>query len=222
MRAALAWIPNADLDYDSWVRIGMAIKGGIGEAGAELFAAWSAQSAKDDAAVHRQDLGGLQAQAYRRRHALSPRHRARLEARCGAGARWRGAARCRASGGRVVGEGAERPGRADAGAASACAAAAPALDRLDGVLGAHGRHILATAIRPQPWLAVGAALAVLGALMGRKVRTPTNLRSNLYVLGIAESGGGKDHARKAIKEILVQRRPRRIISAASGSPPAQA
>ena len=27
---------------------------------------------------------------------------------------------------------------------------------------------------------------------------------NLYVLGIAESGGGKDHARKAIKELLVQ------------------
>ena len=45
---------------------------------------------------------------------------------------------------------------------------------------------------------------MLGALMGRKVRTPTNLRSNLYVIGIAESGGGKDHARKAIKEILVQ------------------
>ena len=40
--------------------------------------------------------------------------------------------------------------------------------------------------------------------MGRKVCTPTNLRSNLYVLGIAESGGGKDHARKAIKEILVR------------------
>ena len=80
----------------------------------------------------------------------------------------------------------------------------PALDRLDGVLALMVEHILATAIRPQPWLAVGASLAVLGALMGRKVRTPTNLRSNLYVLGIAESGGGKDHARKAIKEILVQ------------------
>jgi hypothetical protein len=66
------------------------------------------------------------------------------------------------------------------------------------------RHILASAIRPQPWLAVGAALAALGTLIGRKVRTESNLRSNLYVLGIAESGGGKDHARKAIKEILFQ------------------
>ena len=66
------------------------------------------------------------------------------------------------------------------------------------------RHILATAIRPQPWLAVGAAIAALGTLMGRKVRTASNLRSNLYVLGLAESGGGKDHARKVIKEILFQ------------------
>ena len=76
---------------------------------------------------------------------------------------------------------------------SLCFRRSRALDRLDGVLGLMVEHILATAIRPQPWLAVGAALAVLGALMGRKVCTPTNLRSNLYVLGIAESGGGKDH-----------------------------
>ena len=40
--------------------------------------------------------------------------------------------------------------------------------------------------------------------MGRKVRTASNLRSNLYVLGIAESGGGKDHARKVIKEVFFQ------------------
>ena len=40
--------------------------------------------------------------------------------------------------------------------------------------------------------------------MGRRVRTASNLRSNLYVLGIAESGGGKDHARKVIKEVLFQ------------------
>ena len=59
MRAALAWIPNADLDYDSWVRIGMAIKGAIGEAGAELFAAWSAQSAKNDPAVTAKTWAGF-------------------------------------------------------------------------------------------------------------------------------------------------------------------
>jgi hypothetical protein len=31
IEAALAFIPNADLDYDSWMRIGMAIKGALGE-----------------------------------------------------------------------------------------------------------------------------------------------------------------------------------------------
>jgi hypothetical protein len=39
-----------------------------------------------------------------------------------------------------------------------------------------------TARRPQPLLAVGASLCALGALMGRKYRTETNLRSNLYML----------------------------------------
>src|SRR5262245_22318856 len=78
----------------------------------------------------------------------------------------------------------------------------PSLDRLDGVLKLMVDYILASAIRPQPCLAVGAALAMLGALMGRRVRTESNLRSNLYVLGLAESGGGKDHSRKAIKEAL--------------------
>ena len=41
------FIPNADLDYDSWVRIGMALKGALGEDGWDLFAAWSATSSKD-------------------------------------------------------------------------------------------------------------------------------------------------------------------------------
>jgi hypothetical protein len=45
--AALAFIPNADLDYDSWMRIGMALKGALGDDGEALFAGWSAQSAKN-------------------------------------------------------------------------------------------------------------------------------------------------------------------------------
>src|SRR5512134_389993 len=45
--AALAFIPNADLDYDSWMRIGMALKGALGDDGEALFAEWSAQSAKN-------------------------------------------------------------------------------------------------------------------------------------------------------------------------------
>ena len=52
-------------------------------------------------------------------------------------------------------------------------------------------------------LAIGASLCALGALMGRKYRTQTNLRTNLYVVGMAGSGGGKDHARGAIKEAFI-------------------
>ena len=47
IEAALAWLPNAELDYDSWMRVGMALKGALGDAGADLFADWSAQAAKD-------------------------------------------------------------------------------------------------------------------------------------------------------------------------------
>ena len=47
IEAALEWLPNAELDYDSWMRIGMALKGALGEAGADLFADWSAQAEKD-------------------------------------------------------------------------------------------------------------------------------------------------------------------------------
>ena len=48
---ALEHIPNDDLHHDDWVRIGLAIKGGIGEAGWPLFQNWSALSSKDDPAV---------------------------------------------------------------------------------------------------------------------------------------------------------------------------
>ncbi|MEY2781400.1 MAG: hypothetical protein RL307_1104, partial [Pseudomonadota bacterium] len=39
-------------------------------------------------------------------------------------------------------------------------------------------------------------------LMGRKYRTESNIRSNLYVVGIAESGAGKNHSRVVINELF--------------------
>ena len=62
IREALAWIPNADLDYDSWVRVGLALKGSLGDAGGDLFAAWSAQSGKDEAAFTAKTWTGLRAE----------------------------------------------------------------------------------------------------------------------------------------------------------------
>ena len=61
--------------------------------------------------------------------------------------------------------------------------------------------ILETSLDPQPELAVAASVAFLGAVMGRKFRTETDLRTNLYVVGVAHSGAGKDHARRCLQRL---------------------
>lgn len=62
-------------------------------------------------------------------------------------------------------------------------------------------YILSTSIRPQPRMAVAAATAFVSALAGRKYRTETGLMSNLYITALAQSGHGKDHARKVINKL---------------------
>jgi hypothetical protein len=44
---ALWHIPNDNLHYDDWVRLGMALKAAVGEAGREVWLKWSTQSSKD-------------------------------------------------------------------------------------------------------------------------------------------------------------------------------
>jgi hypothetical protein len=45
---ALSYVPNADLAYDDWLRIGFAIHNGLGSEGLPLWLEWSAQSEKDN------------------------------------------------------------------------------------------------------------------------------------------------------------------------------
>lgn len=61
---------------------------------------------------------------------------------------------------------------------------------------------LATAIKPQPELALAGALSLMAALTGRNITDSIGSRTNLYALGVCESGGGKEHARKVNKAIL--------------------
>jgi len=70
-----------------------------------------------------------------------------------------------------------------------------------GLVGEVAGWIMDTAMRPQPALALGAALAFVGVLFGRRYQSPTNLRTNLYLLGVAESGHGKEHPRAAVKRL---------------------
>ena len=206
IQAALDWLPNAELDYDSWMRIGMALKGALGEAGADLFADWSAQAAKNVPALtakawasfkpDRIGAGTIYHLAMER--GWQPEPDLRLDGSLpeegshpAAGLLSR------------LGEGPRSEDR-EMEEQAVSVPPPPPLSQLDGALAMMIEHILASAIRPQPWLAVGASLTALGTLMGRKVRTDSDLRSNLYVIGLAESGGGKDHARKAIKEMFAQ------------------
>lgn len=63
---------------------------------------------------------------------------------------------------------------------------------------------LRTALFPQPELALAGALALLATITGRKVSGYGGARTNCYILGLAPSGGGKDHARKINKDILAR------------------
>lgn len=72
-----------------------------------------------------------------------------------------------------------------------------------GMVGDIARYINITSIKVQPILALGASLALCGTLMGRKVRTRSDLRTNIYIIGVSDSGSGKEHGRKAIKRLLL-------------------
>jgi hypothetical protein len=198
--SALECLPNAELDYDSWMRIGMALKGALGEAGGNLFADWSAQAAKDVSATTAKAWASFKPD------------------RIGAGTIYHLAM--------------ERSWQPDASlcldGAVACDGEHPAaglLSRLgghsegdeeptvtppstlimpDGLVGDLTNYMLSTARRPQPLLSLGASLCAIGALMGRQYRTESNLRSNLYVVGIADSGSGKNHAREIINEVFFE------------------
>lgn len=197
VRAALAFIPNADLDYDSWVRIGLALKGAIGEAGAELFAAWSAQSAKNDPAVTARNWAGFRPTSI---GAGTIYHLAMERG-------WKPDADLALDGA------APRTAVHPAAGMLAKIGSSPAVPPPEadpfklvipaGILGDLTRYMIETARRPQPLLSLGASLCAVGALMGRKYRTESNLRSNLYIVGVADSGSGKNHSREVINELFV-------------------
>ena len=65
-------------------------------------------------------------------------------------------------------------------------------------------YTLTSAPYPEPALAFCGAIALQGLLAGRKVRDEADNRTNLYVLGLANSGAGKDYPRKVNQRILFE------------------
>jgi hypothetical protein len=76
--------------------------------------------------------------------------------------------------------------------------------RVPGFIDAVTEYTLDTAPYPERVLAFCGALALQAVLAGRKVRDPMGNRTNLYILGLANSGVGKDHARKVNQRILYE------------------
>ncbi len=71
-----------------------------------------------------------------------------------------------------------------------------------GLLGEVVNWIVSNAMYPQPTLALGAALTLVGTAAGRRYRGPTSGGSHLYVAALSGTGSGKDFARNRIVEIM--------------------
>lgn len=78
-----------------------------------------------------------------------------------------------------------------------------ALTRCPGLLGELVDWIADSSRRPQRGLALGAAITLVGTAAGRKYAGPTRSGTQLYVLGLARTSAGKDHALQQIKRLLV-------------------
>jgi len=65
-------------------------------------------------------------------------------------------------------------------------------------------YTMATAPYPNAVLAFAGALAAQSFLAGRKVRDPGDIRPNVYLLGLAHSGVGKQHPRDVNTRLLVE------------------
>lgn len=76
------------------------------------------------------------------------------------------------------------------------------LTRVPGLVGRITDWITDCALFPQRGLALGAALCVVGTAAGRHLAGPTKNGTHLYVVGLAPSGAGKDHALSQIAVIL--------------------
>ncbi len=215
--AALAWLPNDDLPGNEWITVGAAIKAALGEEGRDLWLDWSKSSGKSG-------KSGKSDTAERRWTTLRPHS-------VGAGKiYWLAERRGWVPDPALTLNGtqadqAAQPHPAAAFLAKLNASQAkqqaaplpvpPSVLQPGGVLQMLLDECVKSALRPQPFLALGAAICAVGVLAGRKYRTRTDLRTNVYVAAVAESGGGKDHAPEVIRRCFDLARLERYLGGES-------
>lgn len=64
-----------------------------------------------------------------------------------------------------------------------------------GIIGSMIAFHVAHAPRPRPELSLAANIALVGTITGRKIRTESGMRTNIYCVGLAPSGSGKERPR---------------------------
>ena len=74
-------------------------------------------------------------------------------------------------------------------------------------------YTLATSMYPQPELALAAAISLVATVTGRKLTDSYGTRTNVYVIGLAPSGSGKEQARKVNKTLLMLAGGEKMIGA---------
>lgn len=71
-----------------------------------------------------------------------------------------------------------------------------------GLVGKIAEYINDVSLFQQPLLAMAAAITASGVVYGQKIRSETDLRTNIYCVAVAQSGAGKDAPRKAVVELF--------------------
>lgn len=193
--SAIAHIPNDDLHYDDWVRVGLAIKGAIGDPGWPMFDNWSARSSKYDAKTTARTWGSLKPNKigagtiyyFATQHGWVPEHELILN-----GALADAVAAVPVGSVQLDPKPDPAPEPKPAEPKNDTTADDLVADA-GGLLGDIVGWMCDTAIYPQPFLSLAAAIAAVGTMAGRRYAGPWDTRTNVYCIGIAESGSGKEH-----------------------------
>lgn len=78
----------------------------------------------------------------------------------------------------------------------------PEMLEIPGFISRHMAYTMSQAPYPNLYMSFCGALSLLATLMSRKTRDRMNTRTNLYILGLAEPGSGKDMPRKVNRKIM--------------------
>jgi hypothetical protein len=72
---------------------------------------------------------------------------------------------------------------------------------VDGIIGDIVNWVDSSSPKKQKILSLAGALSSMACILGRKVKTTSGLRTNLYIMSVGETGCGKDSVRKCIKRL---------------------